>query len=146
MPTSRRPSPTPGLLAGLLITLAAVVVSGVYVTRQISGLRALQTDITDRHRRDSLQLLRIQNDLNSIGLAMRDMLDNDDGYPLTAWQATYGPALEVHDRLAGDGGQSRITVHLADGDVALFGGARASAFAYLARGGATCAARARGSR
>jgi hypothetical protein len=68
------------------------------------------------------------------------------GDPLTAWQATYGPALEVHDRLAGDGGQSRITVHLADGDVALFGGARASAFAYLARGGATCAARAGGGR
>ena len=89
MSTPRRPSPTPGLLAGLFITLAAVVASGLYVTRQISGLRALQTDITDRHRRDSLQLLRIQNDLNSIGLAMRDMLDNDDGYPLTAWQAQF---------------------------------------------------------
>src|SRR5688572_7707305 len=85
----RRPSPTPALLAGLLITLAAVVVSSVYVTRQISRLRALQTDTTDRHRRDSLQLLRIQNDLNSLGLAMRDMLDNDDGYPLTAWQAQF---------------------------------------------------------
>ena len=85
----RRPSPTPALLAGLLITLAAVVVSSVYVTRQISRLRALQTDITDRHRRDSLQLLRIQNDLHSLGLAMRDMLDNDDGYPLTAWQAQF---------------------------------------------------------
>src|SRR5262245_41471448 len=89
MSSTRRPSPTPGLLTGLLITLAAVVVSGVYVTRQISGLRALQTDITDRHRRDSLQLLRIQNDLNSMGLAMRDMLDNDDSYPLTAWQAQF---------------------------------------------------------
>src|SRR5688572_32096652 len=83
MPTFRRPSPTPGLLAGLLITLAAVVASGVYVTRQVSRLRTLQTDITDGHRRDSLQLLRIQNDLNSVGLAMRDMLDNDEGYPLT---------------------------------------------------------------
>jgi hypothetical protein len=68
------------------------------------------------------------------------------GDPMTAWQAAYGPVLEVHDRLAGDGGQSRITVHLAEGDVALFGGARASAFAYLARGGATCAARAGGGR
>jgi signal transduction histidine kinase len=87
--STRRPSPTPGLLAGLLITLAAVVLSGVYVTRQISGLRALQTDITDRNRRDSLQLLRIQNDLNAIGLAMRDMLDSDDGYPLTAWQSQF---------------------------------------------------------
>ena len=95
MSTSRRPSPTPPLLAGLLITLAAVVASGVYVTREISGLRTLQTDIADRHRRDSLQLLRIQNDLNSAGLAMRDMLDNDDGYPLTAWQAQF-------ERIRGD--------------------------------------------
>jgi signal transduction histidine kinase len=89
MPSARPPSPTPGLLIGLLITLAAVVMSGAYVTRQVSGLRALQTDITDRHRRDSLQLLRIQNDLNSLALAMRDMLDNDEGYPLTAWQSQF---------------------------------------------------------
>src|SRR5688572_32950513 len=85
----RRPSPTPALLAGLLITLAAVVVSSVYVTRQISRLRALQTDITDRNRQDSLQLLRIQNDLHSLGLAMRDMLDGDEPYPLTAWSAQF---------------------------------------------------------
>jgi len=89
MTIPRRPSPTPGLLTGLLITLAAVVASGIYVTWQISHVRALQTDIADRHRRDSLQLLRIQNDLNSVGLAMRDMLDNDDDYPLTAWQAQF---------------------------------------------------------
>jgi signal transduction histidine kinase len=89
MAAARRPSPTTGLLIGLLITLAAVVMSGAYVTREISGLRALQTDITDRHRRDSLQLLRIQNDLNSLALAMRDMLDNDEGYPLTAWESQF---------------------------------------------------------
>lgn len=89
MSTPRHRSPTPGLIAGLLVTLAAVVASGVYVTRQISGLRTLQTDITDRHRRDSLQLLRIQNDLNALALAMRDMLDSDEGYPLTAWQAQF---------------------------------------------------------
>jgi signal transduction histidine kinase len=89
MSTPRHRSPTLRLLAGLLVTLAAVVASGVYVTWQIAGLRVLQTDITDRHRRDSLQLLRIQNDLNALALAMRDMLDNEDGYPLTAWQAQF---------------------------------------------------------
>src|SRR6202044_2555396 len=35
------------------------------------------------------QLLRVQNDLNSLGLAMRDMLDNDEPYPLTAWSAQF---------------------------------------------------------
>jgi signal transduction histidine kinase len=77
------------LLVGLVITLAAVLIDAWYMTRQISGLRALQTDLADRNRKDSLQLLRIQNDLNSLGLAMRDMLDSDGPYPLTAWSAQF---------------------------------------------------------
>jgi signal transduction histidine kinase len=83
--TSR--TPTTGLLLGLLITCAAVTTYSFYTTRQINGLRELQRDLGDRNRKDSLQLLRIQNDLNSLGLAMRDMLDAGQPYPLTAWQA-----------------------------------------------------------
>ena len=47
------------------------------------------TGLADRNRKDSLQLLRIQNDLNSLGLAMRDMLDGEQPYPLTAWSAQF---------------------------------------------------------
>lgn len=82
-------SPTTALLLGLIITLAAVVAYSWYITRQISGLRALQSGLADRNRKDSLQLLRIQNDLNSLGLAMRDMLDGGQPYPLTAWGAQF---------------------------------------------------------
>ncbi len=82
-------SPTVGLLSGLIITLAAVVAYSWYITLQIAGLRELQSDLTDRNRKDSLQLLRVQNDLNSLALAMRDMLDNDAPYPLTAWSAQF---------------------------------------------------------
>ena len=82
-------SPTPGLILGLVITLAAVVAYSWYITRQISGLRELQNNIADRNRKDSLQLLRIQNDLNSIAIGMRDMLDNEEPYPLTAWDAQF---------------------------------------------------------
>src|SRR4029077_11211907 len=49
----------------------------------------LQSEMVDRNRKDSLQLLRIQNDLNSIALAMRDMLDTTEPYPLTAWAAQF---------------------------------------------------------
>ena len=87
-PASGR-SPTAALLLGLIITLAAVVAYSGYIVRQISGLRKLQTDMVDRNRKDSLQLLRIQNDLNSLGLAMRDMLAGDEPYPLTAWSAQF---------------------------------------------------------
>jgi signal transduction histidine kinase len=82
-------SPTAGLILGLIITLGAVVAYSSYITVQISGLRQLQHDLSDRNRKDSLQLLRIQNDLNLLALAMRDMLDNDEPYPLTAWAAQF---------------------------------------------------------
>jgi signal transduction histidine kinase len=88
LPAPRR-SPTPGLFLGLVITLAAVVAYSAYITRQISGLRELQSNLVDRNRKDSLQLLRIQNEVNALALAMRDMLDNDEPYPLTAWSAQF---------------------------------------------------------
>lgn len=68
-----------------MITLATVVAYSWYVSGQMAGLSRLQTDLTDRNRLESLQLLRIQNDLNQAGLAMRDMLDNEVPYPLAAW-------------------------------------------------------------
>jgi signal transduction histidine kinase len=74
---------------GLIITLAAVVAYSGYIISHISGLRELQNNLVDRNRKDSLQLLRIQNDLNTLALAMRDMLDNNEPYPLTAWTAQF---------------------------------------------------------
>lgn len=83
-----------------MITLIAVVGYSFYVTRRIGSLRELQNNLIDRNRRDSLQLLRIQNELNSIGISMRDMLDVDPSdtgqkYPLTAWQPQF-------ERMRGD--------------------------------------------
>ena len=83
------PSPTFGLLAGLAVTLSAVAVYAGYTIVQLRGLRQLQAETIDRNRSDSMLLLRIQNDLNSVNLAMRDMLDADEPYPLTAWQAQF---------------------------------------------------------
>ena len=80
-------SPTLGLLLGLLITLSVVVAYSAYITRQVNGLRKLQTELVDRNRKDSLQLLRIQNDLNLLAVDMRDMVSGDESYPLTAWSA-----------------------------------------------------------
>jgi signal transduction histidine kinase len=79
-------SSTNRLLVGLAITLAAVAVFSLYTLHQIAGLKDLQTRTVDRNRKDSLQLLRIQNDLHTLGLAMRDMLDGDEPYPLVAWR------------------------------------------------------------
>src|SRR5271157_1783655 len=82
-------TPTPALIVGMIITLVAIVSYSTYTIVQISGLKKLQQGLVDRNRKDSLQLLRVQNDLNSLGLAMRDMLDNDEPYPITAWSAQF---------------------------------------------------------
>lgn len=68
-------SPTVRLLFGLLVTLAAVTVFSWYALYQLNGLRKLQTDTIDLNRHDSLLLLRVQNDLNNLGLELRDMAE-----------------------------------------------------------------------
>jgi signal transduction histidine kinase len=94
-------STTTALLFGLVLTLAMVVAYSWYISRQISGLRRLQTELTDRNRRESLQLLRIQNDLNQLGLAMRDMLDSGEPYPLSAWSTQFDRIrVDLNDALA----------------------------------------------
>lgn len=79
-------SPTIRLLLGLLVTLAAVMGFSSYALYQISGLRQLQTDTIDLDRHDSLLLLRVQNDLNMIGLKLRDITQA----PQSARIAQYG--------------------------------------------------------
>ncbi|HTS37645.1 MAG TPA: ATP-binding protein [Candidatus Solibacter sp.] len=69
----------------MLIILSAVLADCAYMTWQVTGLRKLQTELVDRNRKDSLQLLRIQNDLNLLAVDLRDMVSNDEPYPLTAW-------------------------------------------------------------
>lgn len=77
-------SPALALLFGLILTLATVVAYSGSISARISDLRRLEADLGDRNRRATLQLLRIQNDLNQLALAMRDMLDASSG-PLADW-------------------------------------------------------------
>lgn len=91
LPIQRRDSRTPtrGLLIALVITLCSVLVYSWYTRLQIAHLRQVQNELVDRNRRDSLQLLRIQNNLNSIALSMRDMVEGNEPYPLSAWQGQF---------------------------------------------------------
>jgi signal transduction histidine kinase len=77
------------LLAGLAITLSAVAVYSSYTLIQLRNLQEIQATTIDRNRTDSLLLLRIQNNLNSLGLGMRDMLEGNEPYPIHAWQAQF---------------------------------------------------------
>lgn len=80
-------SPTARLTLGVLFTVAIILAYAGYTLHAVRRMREVQTDTIDRNRKASLQLIRIQGELNALALAMRDMLDNLDGYPLTAWSA-----------------------------------------------------------
>ena len=87
--SGRIQSPTPSLLTGSIIIIAAVVSYSTYIVRQMHVVRKLQQQMLDRNRRDALQMLRIQNNLNALGHTMRDLLDQTEPYPLTAWQPQF---------------------------------------------------------
>ncbi len=74
-------------LFGLGVTLVAVAVYFGFTFDQVRGLQRLQTEIVDRNHRDSLQLIRIQNDLYQIGLTLREATESGDQYPLTGYHA-----------------------------------------------------------
>jgi signal transduction histidine kinase len=76
-------------LAGLAVTLSAVTVYSAYTIVELRSLEQLQSSIIERNRTDSLLLLRIQDNLNSLAVSMRDMLEESEPYPLTAWRAPF---------------------------------------------------------
>lgn len=82
-------TPTVIQLAGLGVTLGAVAVFSLFTLRQLDGLRRLESDTVDRSRRDSLQLIRIQNNLTQLGLALRDMAEGAEPYPLTGYKPEF---------------------------------------------------------
>jgi signal transduction histidine kinase len=94
-------APTFRLLAGLAVTLSAVAIYSGYTILQLHSLRELQSRTIDHDRTDSLLLLRIQNDLNALAIAMRDMVDANEPYPLTAWKGQFRRIhLDLDDALA----------------------------------------------
>ena len=70
-------------MSGALLAIAA---AGAYTVGEIRQLRDDQTSISERNRKGSLQLLRIQNDLASLAVLLRDMADGTEPYPLQGWQ------------------------------------------------------------
>src|SRR5579883_3508168 len=82
-------SPTLRLLLGLLITLAAEMVFSTYALGRLSRLRQLQTQTINVNRQDSLLLFRIQNDLNLIGLRLRDMTEAGQKAGIAAYQGEF---------------------------------------------------------
>src|SRR6185312_6371529 len=94
-PSLGQRAPSRMLAIGVCLALGTIAAVGTYTFLQVRKLRDEQTAISERNRKDSLQLLRIQNDLASVGVLMRDMAEGVEPYPLQGWR----PAL---DRLRRD--------------------------------------------
>ena len=84
-------SPTAALLLGLIITLAAVVAYSWYISRQISGLRQLQTEL-DRPQPAETRSSCCAFRTISISSAWRcaTCWTPISRYPLMAWSAQFG--------------------------------------------------------
>lgn len=92
MAPSHRPerrSPWRPLAIGLAVAVCTIAAIGAYTYSEVRRLRDEQTAISDRNRKDSLQLLRIHNDLASLAVLMRDMLDGAEPYPLHGWRPAF---------------------------------------------------------
>lgn len=79
-------SPTQRLLIGLLITLAAVAIFSWDAFYQLNGLRLLQRDLIDRNRHDSLLLVQVLNDVNTLGATLRYMTDSTQESRIAAYR------------------------------------------------------------
>ncbi|MGI8671438.1 MAG: histidine kinase [Luteitalea sp.] len=88
-PTGSSRSPVLWLVAGVLLAAAMVIVVSMYARREVRRLRDDQVSLAERHRLDTLQLIRIDNNLSTIADTLRDMTDRREPYPLSAWQQTF---------------------------------------------------------
>lgn len=87
MPFWKSFTPTARLALGAFITLLILAAYAAYTLRAIDQLRVVQRNTVERNRKASLQLIRIQSELNSLTFALRDMIDPAAEYPLPAWRA-----------------------------------------------------------
>lgn len=85
--TPRRP--VTWLVLGVLMAAAMVVAASLYARAEVRRLRDEQVALTERLRLDTLQLIRIDNNVTTIGDTLRDMNDRSEPYPLVAWQQTF---------------------------------------------------------
>lgn len=81
--------PVTWLVAGVLLAAAMVIAVSVYAGREVRRLRDEQVALTERHRLDTLQLIRIDNNVATIADTLRDMADRSEPYPLPAWRQTF---------------------------------------------------------
>lgn len=86
---SRARAPLVRLALGLTLSLLTIIGFCLYAAHEIGRLRDEQMALSERNRRDSLQLIRVQNNLSTLAITLRDMTDRTEPYPMAAWSSTF---------------------------------------------------------
>jgi hypothetical protein len=81
---SRARAPLGRLALGLTLSLLTIIGFCLYAAHEIGRLRDEQMALSERNRRDSLQLIRVQNNLSTLAITLRDMTDRTEPYPMAA--------------------------------------------------------------
>jgi signal transduction histidine kinase len=68
-------TPSVRLALGLGLSLLTILGVCLYAAHEIAVLRDEQMAVSERHRRDSLELLRIQSNLSTLAVSLRDMME-----------------------------------------------------------------------
>ena len=82
-------SPVRWLVVGVLMAALIVMAASIYARVEVRRLRDEQVALTERHRLDTLQLIRIDNNVATIEDTLRDMTDRSEPYPLSAWRQAF---------------------------------------------------------
>lgn len=88
----RVPSPHIRLALGTGLMLLLFLGFGVYTVRQMQQLRRFQSDVLERNRKDTLLLLRMQQDAYSLAISVRDMITVVPSPPLPNGQRRHPQA------------------------------------------------------
>ncbi len=76
------PSPSLRLWIGLSVILSIFIVFVIYTAHEVRWLEDFQTNVVQKNRKSSLQLLRIQGDSYLLAISLRDLAINPGPYPL----------------------------------------------------------------
>src|ERR1700691_6006775 len=95
------PSPTRRLWLGLCVTLTIFVIFASYTIHEVRWLQDYQVNVVQRNRKDSLQLLGLQDDTYQLAVSLRDMTLPESRYPIFYWKGKFsGLHEDMNHRLA----------------------------------------------
>jgi signal transduction histidine kinase len=111
---SEIPSPSVRLWFGLCVTSVIFLVFASYTISKIRWLEDFQTNVVQKNRKASLQLLRLQDDTYRLAVSLRDMTLPESRYPIYYWKGEFTRWHQDMDEALALEGQYAVTTPAGD--------------------------------